>query len=78
MSIRFVPEAEHAPAKKNSGKSLTVKFEISPSVNKMYKVLIEGGIEAFINHINVHKIFLADCKVKEDVVAARSPLLVNG
>ena len=55
VPIRFVPEMAHVPDKKNSGKSLTVKFKISSSVEKTYKVLIEGGTEAFITHIKVHK-----------------------
>ena len=32
--IRCVPEAEHVPDEKNSGKSLTVEFNISSSVEK--------------------------------------------
>ena len=77
VPIRFVPEAEHVPDKKNSGKSSTVRFKISSVVKKTYKVLVDGGTEAFTNHIKVHKTILADCKVKEEAVAARSLLLSN-
>ena len=55
VPVRFVPEAEHVPDKNNSGKSLTVKFKISPSVKKTYKVFVNGGTEAFINHIRFTK-----------------------
>ena len=50
---RFVPEVEHIAKDKTTGKSLTVKFKISLTVKKMYKVLIDGGTETFINHIKV-------------------------
>ena len=60
-----------------SEKSLTVKFKISLSVKKTYKVLVNGGTEAFINHIKVHKIIFPDCKVKEETVAAHSLILTN-
>ena len=68
VPIRFVPEAEHVPDKNNSGKSLNVKFNIFPFVKKTYKVLVDGGTDAFINHIKVHKTILAGCKVKEEAV----------
>jgi hypothetical protein len=61
----------------NNSKSLTVKFEITSTVKKTYKVLKEGGTEAFINHTKVHKTIMADCKVKEEGVAARSLVLAN-
>ena len=76
MPIRVLPEVEHVPDEKNS-KSLTVKFKISSIVKKMYRYLVEGGTEAFINHIKIHKTILADCKVKSEAVAARSILLAN-
>ena len=75
--MRCVPAAEHVPGKKNSGKSSTVKFKISSSVKKAYKVPVDGGTEAFINHIKVHKTILADCKMKEEAVVAHSFLLAN-
>ena len=77
VPIRFVPEQEPTNDKKKTDKSLTVKFKISATVKKTYKVLSTGGTEAFINHIKVHKTTLADCKVKEEAVAARSNLLAN-
>ena len=77
MPIRFVPEAEHVLDKNNSGKSSTIKFKISPSAKKMYKVLGEEGTKGFSNHIKVHKTILADCKVKEEAVVARSLPLAN-
>ena len=77
VSIRVVPKAEHVPGKKNSGKSSTVKFKILASVKKTYKVLIDGGTEAFINHIRVLKTMLVDCKVKVEAVTARSCLLAH-
>ena len=43
----------------------------------MYKVLLDGGAEAFINHVKIHKIMLADCKVKDEAVAARFLILAN-
>ena len=54
VPIRFVPEAEQATDEKKTDKSSTVKFKISATVKKMYKVLTTGGTEAFINHIKVH------------------------
>ena len=48
MPICFVPVITHVPHKKN-GKPLTVKFKISSTVKKTYKVLVEGGTETFIN-----------------------------
>jgi len=77
VPIRFVPEAEQAPDKKKNDKSLTVKFKISATVKKTYKVLTNGGTEAFINHIKAHKTISVDCKLKEEVVAARSILIAN-
>jgi hypothetical protein len=77
VPIRFVPEAEHVLDKNNSGKSSTIKFKISPSAKKMYKVLVEEGTKGFSNHIKVHKTILADCKVKEEAVVARSLPLAN-
>jgi hypothetical protein len=76
VPIRFVPEAVHVPDEKSS-RSSTVKFKISATVEKTFKVLIEGGTEAFINHIKVHKTIMADCKVKEQAVAARAQLAAN-
>jgi hypothetical protein len=76
VPIRFVPEAVHTPDEKSS-KSSTVKFKISPTVEKTFKVLVEGGTEAFINHIKVHKTIMADCKVKDQAVAARTLILAN-
>ena len=77
VPIRFVPEQEPANDEKKTDKSSTVKFKISATVKKTYKVLSTGGTEAFINHSKVHKTILADCKVKEEAVAARSILLAN-
>ena len=77
VPIRFVPEQEKEDDEKLTGKSATVKFKISPTVEKTYKVLSTGGTEAFINHIKMHKTILADCKVKEEAVAARSILIAN-
>ena len=77
VPIRFVPEQEKEDYVKITGKSATVKFKISPTVEKTYKVLSTGGTEAFINHIKVHKTILADCKVKEEAVAARSIHIAN-
>jgi hypothetical protein len=76
VPIRFVPEAVHVPDEKSS-RSSTVKFKISTTVEKTFKVLIEGGTEAFINHIKVHKTIMADCKVQEQAVAARALLTAN-
>ena len=76
VPIRFVPEVVKEPDKKGS-KSTTVKFKISPTVEKTFKVLIEGGTEAFINHIRLHKTIIADCKVKERAVAARALITSN-
>ena len=76
MLIRFVPEVEHIP-NENKSKFLTVKFKISSTVEKMYKGLVEGGTEAFINHIKVHKKGLADCKVKEEAVTVSNLILAN-
>ena len=75
--IRFVPEVEHVPDNKKNGNSSTVKFKISSTVKKTYKVLVDGDTEAFINHIKVHKTMLADCKVKKEAVAACSLILSN-
>ena len=77
VPFRFVPELETTIDDKKTDKSSTVKFKISATVEKTYKVLSTGGTEAFINHIKVHKTIMADCKVKEETVAARSILLVN-
>ena len=74
--IRFVPEVEHVPDNKKNGNSSTVKFKILSTVKKTYKVLVDGGTEAFINHIKIHNT-LADCKVKEEVVVARSLIIAN-
>ena len=57
VRIRFVPEVEPVSDENNNEKSLTVKFEISATVEKTNKVLTNGGTEAFINHIKVHKNF---------------------
>jgi hypothetical protein len=76
VPIRFVPDKVHVPDEKSS-KSSTVKFKISTTVEKTFKVLVEGGTEAFINHIKVHKTILADCKVKEQTAAARSLIQAN-
>ena len=54
LPIQFVPEVAHIPDQK-SGKSLTVKFKILHTFKKTYRVIVEGGTEAFINHIKVHK-----------------------
>ena len=77
VPIRFVPEQETNNDEKITGKSLTVKFKMSSTVEKTYKVLSTGGTEAFINHIKVHKTILADCKVKEEAVVARSIHIAN-
>ena len=76
MSIRCVPEVEHFPYDKNL-KSSTVKFKISSTSKKTYKVLIKGGTEAFIDHIKIHKPILADFKVKEEAFTARSLNVAN-
>ena len=47
MPILFVPEVAYVPDKKNS-KSSTVKFKVLATVEKTYKVLVEGETEAFI------------------------------
>ena len=60
---------EQATDKKKTDQSLTVKFEISAPVKKTNKVLTTVGTEVFINNIKVHKTILADCKIKEEVVA---------
>ena len=65
VPIRFVPETEQATDKKKTDKSSTVKFKISATIEKTYKVLTTGGTEAPINHIKVHKTILAEGKVKE-------------
>ena len=77
MQIRCIPEVEHVPDKNNSKKSSTVNIKITPSVKKTYKVLVNGGTEAFTNHIQVHKTLLADCKVKEETIVAHSLILAN-
>ena len=74
--IRFVPEVEHVPDNKKNGNSSTVKFKILSTVKKTYKVLVDGGTEAFINHIKVQK-SLTDCKANEEAVAARSLIIAN-
>ena len=38
---------------------------------------LEGGTESFINHIKIHKTITADCKVKEEAVAAPFLILAN-
>ena len=48
MPIGFLHTVAHVPSEKN-GKSLTVKIKISPTIKKTYKVLVEGGYEAFIS-----------------------------
>ena len=75
MLIQFVPQVGHVPDEKN-GKSLTVKFR-SSTVKKTYTVLVEGGTEAFINHIKVHKTSMDVSKVTEEAVAARALILAN-
>ena len=62
---------------KTSGKSSNVKVEILSTGKLMYKVFVDGGTEVVINYVKVHKIILADCKVKEEAVASRSLLLAN-
>ena len=74
MPIRFVPEVAHVPNETN-GKSLTIKIKISSTVKKMYKVLVEGGTEAFSTIIKVHKTIMFDCNVREETAAARSLIL---
>ena len=56
---------------------MTVKFKCLSTVKKTHKVLVAGGTEAFINRIKVDKISSADCKVKKEAVAARSPVIAN-
>ena len=58
VPIRFVPEQEPDNDEKKTDKSSTVKFKISATVEKTYKVLPIGGTEAFINHIKMHKTIL--------------------
>ena len=77
VSIRFVTEVEHVPGEKKNGNSSTVKFKFSSTVKKMYEVLVDGGTEAFIKHIKIHKMMLAGCKVREEAVAARSLIIAN-
>ena len=69
MLIHFVPEVIPPPGEK-SGKSATVKFKISSTVKKTYKVLLEGGTEAFIDHTKVHKMISAEISVEAEAVAA--------
>ena len=57
--------------------SLTVKFTLSPTIEINYRFLVEGGTETFINRIKVHKIVMADCKVKKEAVVAQSLMLTN-
>ena len=77
VSIRFVTEQEPTIDEKKIDKSSTVKFKISATVKKTHKVLSTRGTEAFINHTKMHKTIVADCKVREEAVAACSILLAN-
>ena len=56
VPIRVVPEVIPPPDEKQE-KPTTVKFNISSSVEKTYKVLLSGGTNAFINRIKIHKTF---------------------
>ena len=39
------------PQHKKQGQLATIQFKISSTVKKTYKVLLEGGTKAFIDHI---------------------------
>ena len=77
MRIRCVPEVKHVPNKKTNGKSSTVKFNSSLTIRKTYKVRVYGGIGAFVHHIKIHNMVLADCELKKEAVADRSLINVN-
>ena len=72
----FVPEVIPPPDEKQ-GKLATVKFKISPIIKKSYKVFLEGGTEAFIKHIKVHKTSLSGISVEAKTVAARALMIEN-
>ena len=76
VPIHFVPEVIPPPDEKQ-GKSATVKFKSSSIAKKMYKVLLEGGTEAFNNHIKVHKTILSDISVKAEAVATHALMVEN-
>jgi hypothetical protein len=52
-------------------------LKISSTVDKTYKVLVEGSTLAFINHIKVHKTIMTNCKLKQQEVEARSLMIKN-
>ena len=64
VPIRCVQDVQNVQDEKN-GRPSIVKFKMLSTVMKTYKVLVKGGTEAFISHIRIHKIIIADCKVKE-------------
>ena len=76
VPICFVPEVI-PPPNEGQGKSATIKFKISPTVEKTYKVLLEGGTKAFINHIKVHKTILSDILVEAEAVVAHALIVEN-
>ena len=67
MPIHFVPEVIPPPNEKQE-KSATVKFKVSSTTKKTYKVLLEGGTDAFINNFKVHKTILTDISVEAEAV----------
>ena len=70
VPIHFVP-AVISPPKNKQGQPATVKFKISSTLKKMYKVLLGGSTEAFVNHTKVRKTNLSDISVEAEVIAAR-------
>ena len=76
MPVCFVSEVIPPPNEKQQ-QSATVKFKMSPTVKKTYKVLLKGGTEAFINHIKVHKSILSNISVEAEAVAAHALIAEN-
>ena len=75
VPICFVPEV--IPPSMRSKGNLTVKLKMSPTVEKSHKVLLEGGTEAFINHIKAHKKILFGYSVEAETVIAGTLITKN-